>query len=189
MSSLPSTVCKIHHLLRKSWLTMKKLRMYSMVESLFNKYKVTDTPPARTTVKQSQRVLGVHYSSVSKVHTVPIRNWVGYLATKFKIKKKKKRQQKQCRRGREIGETLGFASQLNKPSCQVPGPCERAYLNKTDQNNRTKQLRWIMPEEWHLSSTPSPMYTHLHTHEDQNQTELHTNTQLITKAVYPERAL
>lgn len=64
--------------------------MYSMVEFLFNKYKAIDLPPPpSTTVKQSQRGLGVYYSSVSKVHTVPIRNWVGSLATMFKKKKKK----------------------------------------------------------------------------------------------------
>lgn len=174
MSSLPSTVYKIHHLLRKSWLTLKKLRMYSMVEFLFNKYKAIDLPPPpSTTVKQSQRGLGVYYSSVSKVHTVPIRNWVGSLATMFK--KKKKRQQKQCRGGREIGGTLGFASQLDKPSCQVPGPWENlSQQNRSQQQN--KATRWIMPEEWHLSLTSSPMYTHLHTHEDktkQNSTPTH----------------
>lgn len=189
MSSLPSTVYKIHHLLRKSWLTLKKLRMYSMVEFLFNKYKAIDLPPPpSTTVKQSQRGLDVYYSSVSKVHTVPIRNWVGSLATMFK--KKKKRQQKQCRGGREIGGTLGFASQLDKPSCQVPGPCERTYHNKTDRNNRTKLLGGLCLRNGTWVWPPAPCtHTCIHTKIKPNRIP-HQHTIGDNKStVYPERAL
>lgn len=146
-----------------------------MVESLFNKYKAIDLPlppPPSTTVKQSQRGLGVYYSSVSKVHIIPIRNWDGSPATMFKKKKATKAVQGRQRDRWNPG--------VCEPARQAQLSSPRSLWENLSQQNRSKQqnkaTRWIMPEEWHLSLTSSPMYTHLHTHEDktkQNSTPTH----------------
>lgn len=188
MSSLPSTVYKIHHLLRKSWLTLKKLRCTQWWSPCLTSTRpLICPPPPSTTVKQSQRGLGVYYSSVSKVHIIPIRNWDGSPATMFK---KKKRQQKQCRGGKEIGGTLGFASQLDKPSCQVPGPCERTYHNKTDWNNRTKQLGGLCLRNGTWVWPPAPCtHTCIHMKTKPNRIPHQHTTGDNKSTVYPERAL
>lgn len=158
MSSLPGTVYKIHQLLGKSWLTMKRLRMYSMVESLLNKYKATDLPPnPSTTVKQSQQGLGVYYSSVSKVHTVPIRNWGTELDTWqpcvfFCFLKSTKAVQERQRNRWNPG--------VCKPARQAQLSSPRSLWESLSPQNRSKQQNKATKVDYtwrmHLSRPPAP---------------------------------